>query len=67
MVVLLIGAFIIIGIFDYNMILKQERKKTFIIYFSLLILGFVLNLLLLLNKAPLSPVIIIEKIVNFFV
>ena len=68
MIVLLIFAFIIIGLFDIKTILKEKSKKTYIIYFALFLMGFTIHLLLVIDKAPANnPIKIIEKLVKFFV
>ncbi len=67
MVILLMIGFILLGIFDRKTILKGKRKKTYVLYFSLLVMGFIIQLLLVIGKAPISPAIIIEKIVRLFI
>lgn len=67
MVILLIISFILLGIFDIKTVLKGKRKKTYVLYFSLLMIGFIIQLLLVIDKVPISPTIIIEKIVRLFI
>jgi len=68
MLILLIIIFLIICLFELKTILKGKSRKTYIIYFSLLLIGFTINLLLVLDKAPINnPIKIIEKVVNFFI
>lgn len=68
MLILLIIIFLIIGLFELKTILKGKSRKTYIIYFSLLLIGFTINLLLVLDKAPINnPIKIIEKVVKFFI
>lgn len=68
MIVLFIIGFLVIGLFDVKTILKEKNKKTYRIYFSLLLVGFTINLLLVLDKAPVNnPIKIIEKLVKFFI
>jgi hypothetical protein len=68
MLILFIIVFLIIGLFELKTILKGKSRKTYIIYFSLLLIGFAINLLLVLDKAPVNnPIKIIEKVVKFFI
>lgn len=67
MIILLIVAFILVAIFDFNTLLKGKNKKTLTLYFSLFLLGFGIHLLLILDKTPTSPAIVIEKIVKFLI
>jgi len=65
---LLISVFIVIGIMDVKTILKGKSQKTYIIYFSLLLLGFTINMLIVLDKAPMNnPITIIEKVIKIFI
>lgn len=67
MVILLMIGFILLGIFDMKTVLKGKGKKTYVLYFSLLVIGFIIQLLLVIDKVPISPAIIIEKIVRLFI
>ena len=67
MVILLMIGFILLGIFDMNTVLKGKGKKTYVLYFSLLVIGFTIQLFLVIDKVPISPAIIIEKIVRLFI
>ncbi len=65
---LLIFALIIIIFIDTKTILKGQSKKTYIIYFFLISLGFIINGFLVLDRAPkTNPITIIEKIVEIFI
>ena len=60
--IVIIIIFIIIVIFDMKTILLKTNKrlKTITIYFSFIIISFVVSLLLYADKNPISPAIIIE-------
>ncbi len=65
MVFLLILAFIIIVLIDLRELLKTDHRiKTMLIYFFLLSVGFTISLLQIIDRAPTSPTVIIEKVVN---
>lgn len=65
MVIGLIAIFVIIILIDIPGILKTNKKiKTMVIYFFLMAAGFVISLLLIIDKAPTSPSKIIERIVK---
>lgn len=60
-----IAGFLIIILLDIPTLLKtNQRKKTAIIYFVLISVGFTISLLLVLDKAPTSPSILIEDIIK---
>ncbi|QVK18389.1 hypothetical protein KHQ81_01345 [Mycoplasmatota bacterium] len=68
MVVALIGVFLLVIIIDISGLMKtNQRLKTMIVYFTLLTLGFIISLLQVIDKKPVSPSIIIEKIVKYFI
>ncbi|MCG8515406.1 MAG: hypothetical protein MI740_14805 [Halanaerobiales bacterium] len=65
MVFLLILAFIMIVLIDLRELLKTDHRiKTMLIYFFLLSVGFTISLLQIIDRAPTSPTVIIEKVVN---
>ena len=65
MVFLLILAFIVIVLIDLRELLKTDHRiKTMLIYFFLLSVGFTISLLQIIDRAPTSPTVIIEKVVN---
>ncbi len=64
MLIPLIIAFVLIIIIDYYSILRSKARKLYIVYFLLLSIGFVINLLLIMDKAPISPAVIIERMVK---
>ena len=67
MVFLLILVFITIVLIDLRGLLKTDHRiKTMLIYFFLLSVGFTISLLQIIDRAPTSPTVVIEKIVNSF-
>ena len=66
MVIGLICIFIVVILVDYPSLTKAD-KKTNSTYFLLLILGFTISVLQIIDKAPPSPAIIIEEIVRTIV
>ncbi|KGG81251.1 hypothetical protein [Caloranaerobacter azorensis] len=61
----LIIIYILILIFDIPVILKtNNRRKTIIIYSVLLGVSFIISILLMLEKMPTTPSIVIEQIVK---
>lgn len=68
MVIGLIAIFIVVVLIDYRTLSNTNKKeKVIIIYIFLMFLGFVISLLQIIDKAPPSPAIIIEKIVGTIV
>jgi hypothetical protein len=68
MIIGLIAIFSVIGFIDLPGLLKtNQRVKTMIVYFFLLAAGLTISILQLLEKAPVSPAKIIEKMVKFIV
>ncbi len=68
MVIALIIVFILIIMVDISGLIKtNKRLKTMIVYFSLITMGFVISLLQVIDKKPVSPSVIIEKIVKIFI
>ena len=66
MVLGLIVAFSIVVLIDLPGLYKANNKRTTALaYFFLLVTGFVICLLLVMDKVPTSPAIIIEKMVKF--
>lgn len=66
MVAALIGVFCIVVLIDLPGLLKtNQRKKSVILYLFLISMGFIISLLQVIDKTPVSPSIIIEKIVKF--
>lgn len=60
-----IAAFLSIILLDIPTLLKtNKRKKTAIIYFALILVGFTISFLLVLDKAPTSPSVLIEDIIK---
>jgi hypothetical protein len=65
LVIGLIAAFCLIFLLDLPGLLKtNHRVKTLGIYIFLLAAGFVMSLLQVIEKAPPSPVVFIEKVVR---
>jgi len=65
MVAGLIAAYIGIIIIDLPVILRCNKiKKTTIIYFCILLIGFILSLLQVIDQAPPSPSDVIAKILD---
>lgn len=65
MIYLLIFSFLLIVFIDYTDLLKANRKYlAFTIYGLLILSGFTVSMLLLIDKAPVSPAVIIEKLIN---
>ncbi|WHH61156.1 hypothetical protein [Petroclostridium sp. X23] len=63
-----IAVFLIIILIDIGVLLKTNHKiKTMIVYFSLILVGFTISILQVVDKAPQSPSIIIEKIVKLII
>lgn len=68
MIIYLIILFLIIILVDLRHLLKKENMiKYMLLYFFLLAIGFTISLFEILDKAPTSPAIIIEKIVKYVV
>lgn len=66
MIIGLIAAFCIVLLIDIPGLLKtNNRIKTTIVYIFLIAAGFTISLLLVTDKAPVSPAKIIENIVKF--
>ncbi|MFT9495393.1 hypothetical protein [Anaerosolibacter sp.] len=67
-VILLIIGFFFVILFDAWSLLKtNQKKKTIIIYGVLIFTGFLMSLLQVIDKAPPSPVVLIENIVRIFI
>jgi len=65
MVLLLVGFFLVVILIDIRHLLRSNKKfKTAILYFTLMTMSFIISLLLVIDRAPTSPAIIIEKIVK---
>lgn len=64
---LLILVYIFIFIIDIPTLKNIMQKKIFFIYLLFMCINFILSYLLLTNNAPISPTIIIETIVNYFI
>ncbi len=65
MVYLLIVAFIVVAIIDSRTIInKKLESKTLFIYSFLLVVGFTINLLVVIDKAPTSPAVLIESLIK---
>ncbi len=65
LIISLIIAFIAVLAIDFRMLSKQRHKgKIFVSYITLLSIGFIMSLLQILHKEPLSPIYYIEKIVR---
>lgn len=61
----LVFGFICIFLVDFRQLLASpNRRKTMIAYFLILTAAFVISLLQILDKAPLSPTFFIEKTVR---
>lgn len=64
-VLLLIVAYILMLLVDFPSLFKEKgRKKIFMVYLSLVTIGFTISLLQIIDKAPPSPAIYIEKVVR---
>lgn len=62
-----IGAFLVIILVDIFTILKTDkRKKTVLLYSALMLMGFIISILLALDKAPTSPAVIIGDVITSF-
>lgn len=67
-VLALILSFFIVLVLDYRSLLKtNQRVRTWSIYFGLLSIGFLMSLMQVIDKAPPSPVVLIEKVVRVFI
>jgi len=68
MIIGLIAIFGVVVLIDLPGLLKtNQRAKTMIVYFFLLSAGLTISILQLLDKAPVSPAKVIEKMVKFVV
>ena len=67
MSIILFLSFIVIAIFDSRTILKNKDGRSHLLYSIFLGLGFILNLLLILERVPPSPTLYIERVVKLFV
>ncbi|NMM61734.1 hypothetical protein HBE96_03315 [Clostridium sp. P21] len=66
MIIIIMLIFIAIVSFDVPELLKVKKKaKVLAIYFVFTIINVWLSVLIVLDKAPLSPSIFIEKVVKF--
>jgi len=66
LIILLVIAMIIV-LLDFPQLLQAKSNKKIIIFYSILLIsGFVLGTLLILDRAPQSPVIYINRVLNFF-
>lgn len=64
-VISLIAVFCIIISIDFKKLLKTKNvKKIMLVYFTILIVGFLISLLQVIDKAPPSPAIYIEKTID---
>lgn len=65
---LVVGYFVVLLV-DLNSLVrvKYNRRRTFIVYFGLLGLGFIISLLQIIDKAPPSPALYIESLVKLIV
>lgn len=69
MIIGLTGLFLLLILIDLPLLLQKDKqkKKILIIYLLLLLNAYIIGLLLITDKAaPLSPSIIIEKIIKLF-
>jgi len=58
---------ILIVLLDLPQLIKAKANKKIIVTYSiLLIFGFALGALLILDRAPQSPVILVNRILNYF-
>lgn len=68
MIIVLIAIFGVVVLIDLPGLLKtNQRANTMIVYFFLLSAGLTISILQLLDKAPVSPAKVIEKMVKFVV
>ncbi|SJZ91091.1 hypothetical protein SAMN02745118_02173 [Selenihalanaerobacter shriftii] len=65
LVLLIVGICIIILIDRPRILEVNDKKRISIIYYTLISMGFIINFLLIIDKAPTSPAIIIKKIVKY--
>lgn len=65
--VLLAISFIILFLLDIPILIKVIKKRSIFIYFSIMLINFILGYLILTNKEPTSPAILIENIVNYLI
>lgn len=64
-IISVIAAFCIIILMDRSVLNKTDNKiKTSIIYYSILIVAFIISLLQVIGKAPTSPSYVIEEVVK---
>lgn len=65
-VIILTGLFAAACLVDLPLLLQKtnKRRKTWIIYAALMSAAYLIALLLVIDKAPLSPSVIIEKVVK---
>ncbi len=61
----LIVIFAIVVLFDLTGLMKtNNRTKSMVVYFSLIALGLTFSLLYVIDKAPSSPAVIMERIIR---
>lgn len=59
----LIGVYILIFLFDLPSLIKsKDKKRTIMVYALIFTMGFIISLLQILDKSPITPTIVIEKI-----
>ncbi|KZL92413.1 hypothetical protein CLMAG_22220 [Clostridium magnum DSM 2767] len=65
MITLIIFIFIVMVAYDLPGLLKtKKRAKAMALYFIIVFIGLTLSILLVTDKAPVSPSILIEKMVK---
>jgi len=65
MVIGLIALFIVVILIDARSLMNtNKKKKSIFLYFSLISIGFTMSVLQVIDKAPPSPAVFIEKIVR---
>ncbi len=68
MIIGLIASFCVIVLIDIrNIFSVNNRRKTIFVYLCLITAAFTISLLLILDKEPISPSEIIEKIINYII
>mgnify|MGYP000949828687 CR=1 FL=1 len=64
----LIGIFGAIVLFDLRSLLQtNNRVKTMLIYFFLILLGMIISLLYVIGQPPPSPAVLMEKLIRLMI
>lgn len=67
MVYIVIAVFLFIALLDIRELLREKSAKVraFLVYGVLFASGFIISYLLVIGRAPVSPAVIIQKMVDF--